>query len=468
MEEVHNILLDSRADASIFPASLLGCGKPAASSIGRLVDAQGVEIPAEATRDMEIALQDMNGRLILLRDTVAVSDRVSQPILSFGKMLENGWEIDGNQQMLVHTSAGLRQPPKVEGKQADKKTDVTITPPQSPQISTPPKKNTQATDQVRSSQKECLKNPPLARVGEDKKTSEPATAPPQASDPILTPTPFQLDNDPNNTTLRNAVDDDLINFTPNDELRRCGSHINELVKVNVPTQGQVQAQQRGVVIEPAQGVQDKPSHQNKTRTPTKASKGNSKGSPIQNALQRATTLSASDKTRICIDITGDENPLNDDDSIIVPSGHDVQTQLSQPQYRSLAPFLQVCRKWFHSFDSNIVDALAAKAQDIAINYSHIAGMNSALYLLSQGPWVPTHVSVHVRQAALAAVGLGWSWSKQIPTAFPFTCYEDCLAAATLDRIPPNSSIPVDAIYDFYTIICANLCQPTRNFFVLQS
>ena len=361
------------------------------------------------------------------------------------------------------TQLPTRQPPKVEGKQADKKTDVTITPPQSPQISTPPKKNTQATDQVRSSQKECLKNPPLARVGEDKKTSEPATAPPQASDPILTPTPFQLDNDPNNTTLRNAVDDDLIDFTPNDELRRCGSHINELVKVNVPTQGQVQAQQRGVVIEPAQGVQDKPSHQNKTRTPTKASKGNSKGSPIQNALQRATTLSASDKTRICIDITGDENPLNDDDSIIVPSGHDVQTQLSQPQYRSLAPFLQVCRKWFHSFDSNIVDALAAKAQDIAINYSHIAGMNSALYLLSQGPWVPTHVSVHVRQAALAAVGLGWSWSKQIPTAFPFTCYEDCLAAATLDRIPPNSSIPVDAIYDFYTIICANLCQPTRIF-----
>ena len=68
LEEVHHILLDSGADASIFPASLLGRGKPAASSNGRLVDGQGVEIPVEATQDMEIALQDMNGRLILLRE----------------------------------------------------------------------------------------------------------------------------------------------------------------------------------------------------------------------------------------------------------------------------------------------------------------------------------------------------------------------------------------------------------------
>ena len=78
------------ADASIFPSSLLEKGTPAVASVGRLVDAQGVEIPIEATKDMEIALRDMTGRVILLRETVAISDRVSQPILSFGKMLENG------------------------------------------------------------------------------------------------------------------------------------------------------------------------------------------------------------------------------------------------------------------------------------------------------------------------------------------------------------------------------------------
>ena len=62
------------------------------------------------------ALRDMSGRVILLRGTVAVSDRVSQPILSFGKMLENGWGIDGSQQMLVHTSAGAAIPLELQNK----------------------------------------------------------------------------------------------------------------------------------------------------------------------------------------------------------------------------------------------------------------------------------------------------------------------------------------------------------------
>ena len=361
------------------------------------------------------------------------------------------------------TQLPTRQPPKAEGTQANEKADVPTTSPQLPQMSTPPKKIAQAPDQLRSSQKECPKDPPTARTGENKETNKAVTTAPQASDPILTPTSPQLENDPGHAFPGNTVDDDLIEVTPINEPRSTGNQLNKPAKVNVPTQGHVQAQHSGVVIELTNGLREKPSHQNKTLMPTRSVKGSSKGSPIQNALQRATTLSANDRTRICIDITGDENNSNNDDTMILPSGHEMQTHLSQPQYSSLAPFVQVCRKWFYSFDSNIVDALAAKAQDIAINYCHIAGMNNALYLLSQGPWVPTHVSVHVRQAALAAVGLGWSWSNQIPTAFPFTCYEDCLSIATLDKIPPNSAIPDDAIYEFYTTICANLCQPTRNF-----
>ena len=86
------------------------------SPVGRLVDAQGTEIPIEATRDMEIVLRDVTGRVIVLRETVAVSDVVSQPILSFGRMLENGWGIDGNQQMLVHTSAGASIPLELQNK----------------------------------------------------------------------------------------------------------------------------------------------------------------------------------------------------------------------------------------------------------------------------------------------------------------------------------------------------------------
>ena len=361
------------------------------------------------------------------------------------------------------TQLPTRQPPKAEGKQADEKADAPTTSPLSPQMTTPPKKIAQAQDQLRSSQKESPKDLLTARTGENKETNNAGATAPQTSDPILPPTSPQLENDPGHASLCNTVDDDLIEDTPTSEPRGTGNQSNKPTKVHAPTQCRDQVQHGGFSIELTNGLHEKPSHQNKTLMPTRSVKGNFKGSPIQNALQRATILSANDGTQICIDITGEEDNLTNDDTMILPSGHEMQTQLSQPQYSSLAPFVQVCRKWFYSFDSNIVDALAAKAQDIAINYRHIAGMNNALYLLSQGPWVPTHVSVHVRQAALAAVGLGWSWSNQIPTAFPFTCYEDCLSIATLDKIPPNSAIPDDAIYEFYTTICANLCQPTRNF-----
>ena len=101
----------------------------------------------------------------------------------------------------------------------------------------------------------------------------------------------------------------------------------------------------------------------------------------------------------------------------------------------------------------------------------MSSMNTALYLLSRGPWIPAHVSIQVRQAALAAVGVGWSWVHQVPTVFPFTCFDACLSLATLSTIPPNVTTQNDAVYELYSIVCANLSQSTRSFlfsrFVLQ-
>ena len=57
IEEVHSILIDSGADASIFPSSLFDKGRQVSGSIGKLCDAQGVEIPLTAVQDMEIRLQ---------------------------------------------------------------------------------------------------------------------------------------------------------------------------------------------------------------------------------------------------------------------------------------------------------------------------------------------------------------------------------------------------------------------------
>ena len=101
-DAMFNILLDTNADASIFPSSLLGLGQQAHGVVGKVCDAQGVEIPVEAVQDMEIRLQDISGKTVILKERVAVSDRVSQPILSFGNLLQEGWTIDGSQQALTH------------------------------------------------------------------------------------------------------------------------------------------------------------------------------------------------------------------------------------------------------------------------------------------------------------------------------------------------------------------------------
>ena len=115
-EELHSILIDSGADASIFPAYLLGKGQQVVDSVGKLCDAQGVEIPIAAVQDMEIRLKDLTGRTILLRERVAVSDKVGQPILCFCHLLESGWGIDATQQTLTHAIAGAHVPLEMQNK----------------------------------------------------------------------------------------------------------------------------------------------------------------------------------------------------------------------------------------------------------------------------------------------------------------------------------------------------------------
>ena len=86
IQEVHSILTDSGADASIFPSSLFVKGRQVSGPLGKLCDVQGVEIPLTALQDMEIRLQDTAGRTMLLREKVALSDRVTEPILCHGHL----------------------------------------------------------------------------------------------------------------------------------------------------------------------------------------------------------------------------------------------------------------------------------------------------------------------------------------------------------------------------------------------
>lgn len=96
--QMHSILLDSGADASVFPACMAELAVP-----------QGKKIPLHGMRDVELHLMDMQGRAIILKETVALSDQISQAILCFGHLLENGWSINGIEQTLTH-GAGISIP----------------------------------------------------------------------------------------------------------------------------------------------------------------------------------------------------------------------------------------------------------------------------------------------------------------------------------------------------------------------
>ena len=185
--------------------------------------------------------------------------------------------------------------------------------------------------------------------------------------------------------------------------------------------------------------------------------------PIHAALKKSSTLSANDGTQICIDITGDQETVEQEGFINFSSGILVEEPSIPAHLSTLAPFLEASGKWFPNFDSNLRQHLAERAQQLAIHGKHFPSFHTALYLLSKGPWVPAHISVHVRQAALAAVGVGWSWVNQVPTAFPFNCYDASISLATLDNLPPSEDMQSDVVSAFYATVCGNLNQNTRAF-----
>ena len=113
--QMHSTLLDSGADASVFPACMAELGVPSADMQTCLRDAQGKQIPLHGMRDVELHLMDMQGRAIILKETVALSDQITQPILCFGHLLENGWSINGIEQTLTHGS-GISIPIELQNK----------------------------------------------------------------------------------------------------------------------------------------------------------------------------------------------------------------------------------------------------------------------------------------------------------------------------------------------------------------
>ena len=96
------IIIDSGADASIFPGHMLKQGRKARGMSPYLQDAQGRAIRTYGHRDIDIELKAEDDRLVVLKERVTFSDVVSQPILSFGHLLRSGWSISGEERCLVN------------------------------------------------------------------------------------------------------------------------------------------------------------------------------------------------------------------------------------------------------------------------------------------------------------------------------------------------------------------------------
>ena len=103
------IVIDSGSDATVVPVAYANCGLPVQER-GSIQDCQGNQIPTSGMREFHFVLQDVNGRTIVLKDYGFLSEQVSGPLISYGHLFRNGWDIcrrDDDRPMLRHSATGV-------------------------------------------------------------------------------------------------------------------------------------------------------------------------------------------------------------------------------------------------------------------------------------------------------------------------------------------------------------------------
>ena len=83
------VIVDSGADASLFPGFIRELGEEATRNTPYLQDAQGTKIKTYGSKDVDIILRSTEGRQVILKVRVTFSHCVSQPILSFGRLMKS-------------------------------------------------------------------------------------------------------------------------------------------------------------------------------------------------------------------------------------------------------------------------------------------------------------------------------------------------------------------------------------------
>ena len=115
------IVIDSGSDASLIPFSMDDAGeKVSGDSCSILYDAQGNVMEASGERKIEVALQGeddtSNSIPILFREQVHVGP-VGNPILCYGRLFENYWEIvKSNGEPFLRHSSGVQVPIHMRGR----------------------------------------------------------------------------------------------------------------------------------------------------------------------------------------------------------------------------------------------------------------------------------------------------------------------------------------------------------------
>lgn len=67
----------------------------------RLQDAQGERVPIKGYKNGSFVFTAEAGRTVLIREKAHFAEKISQPIISYGKLMESGWGIDGCDHALV-------------------------------------------------------------------------------------------------------------------------------------------------------------------------------------------------------------------------------------------------------------------------------------------------------------------------------------------------------------------------------
>ena len=116
-EQPTNIILDSGVDAPIFPVSWVCAGEGVERFGGhRLHDPQDNQIPMLGKRDITVEVEGNHSQRVHLRERVIISDKITQPILCYGRLMEKGWNLDAQEQVMFHKDYNIRVPVEMQNR----------------------------------------------------------------------------------------------------------------------------------------------------------------------------------------------------------------------------------------------------------------------------------------------------------------------------------------------------------------